>query len=102
MNEVIKCRYWWKLEENLKLEKKIFRKDFIPLLQASSEKIGKDYVYHYYDNDLQDISFSKSARAERTNRHQALVRQVASILSDRGYKLYEGIMDCAAILRSST
>ncbi len=97
LKRVKECKDWWKLEKHLKLKNRIFSKDYIPVSQVTCDEIGKNYNFEYYDIDKQDISLSKYARAERTKRHQELVRKISLKLSENGYRLYEGIMDCAAV-----
>lgn len=94
---VMQCREWYRLEAELKLEKGKFTKDYIPVNIVTADIIGKDYEFQDYDRDLKDIRYAKDMRKERTNRHQQLVRLIGARLSDEGYKLYEGIMDCAAV-----
>lgn len=95
--KVITCKDWYKLEEALDLKNKKFTKSYIPVIRVSSKEIGKDYVFHDYDSDFKDISLEKKKRSKRTARHQALVRAIANELDKKGYGLYEGIMDCAAV-----
>lgn len=97
MEKIIMCKDWYKLEDALNLKNKKFTKSYVPTIKASSSEIGKDYVFHDYDSDFKDISLEKKKRTERTKRHQALLRKIANVLEKNGYKLYEGIMDCAAV-----
>lgn len=97
MEEVKKCKKWYKLEDKLELENRKFTKDYIPTKFTNFDDIGKDYEFCDYNSDFKDISMGNKKRSERTARHQALVRKIAKVLDKSGYKLYEGIMDCAAV-----
>jgi hypothetical protein len=99
IDRVKRCKDWWKLEQYLGLKNDIFPKIYKKTIKVSSENIGENYNFSYYDTDLQDISMSKQKRVDRTNRHQHLVRLLASTLEGMDFKLYEGIMDCAAVNR---
>lgn len=97
IEKIITCKDWYKLEDALDLKNKKFTKSYIPAIKVPSSEIGKDYVFRDYDSDFKDISLEKKKRSERTERHQALVRKIANVLDKKGYELYEGIMDCAAV-----
>lgn len=97
LNRIINCCEWYKLESALDLKVKRFPKDYVSVKAVTPDMIGKQYEFKDYEQDFTDISCGKEKRAERTKRHQELLRLFASCLKNNGYHLYSGIMDCAAV-----
>ena len=97
LNRVINCSEWYKLENALGWRVKRFQQDYVVVQKTSPDEIGNDYNFKDYEQDFSEISLSKEKRADRTKRHQALLRLMAEHLKHNGYYLYKGIMDCVAV-----
>src|SRR6218665_257450 len=84
-------------EDEITTEEHPARKIRANFRETNSERIGRDPNLHVVSSVSIDLAETIRIRQRRLAEHQEIVRQLAAINAEQGFRLFEGKFDCLAI-----